>query len=87
MKSVVAIVVPMVLQVLFVAAIVAVTNGTGSFVGLGAILVGLVAIPITALLNWQAVRIAGSGSAPVVRLVAVSMVFPVVILVLYATAS
>ena len=43
--------VPLVAQLAFVIVIILLTNGTGSFVGLGAMDLGLIALPVTAILN------------------------------------
>lgn len=51
-----AVVLPFLLQLGTVAAVVAASTGGGSFVGLGALLGSLVALPLTAVLNALAVR-------------------------------
>lgn len=89
MRFTLAVIVPLVAQVLFVLLIIAATNGTGSFVGLGAMLLGLIAIPLTALINWARTR----KSPPVPALtfttntILITLAFPLAILILYAVAS
>jgi len=76
-------------QVLFVLVIIAATNGTGSFLGLGAMLLGLIAIPLTALVNW--VRTRKSPPVPALTFTTntllIALAFPLVIVILYAVAS
>ena len=43
---------PAALQVLIVWILIAANSGNGSFIGLGAMLLGLIAIPATAIANW-----------------------------------
>ncbi len=50
------VVLPFLVQTGAVAAVIAATNGGGSFVGLAALLTGLVALPLTALANAAALR-------------------------------
>lgn len=89
MKFVLTVLLPLCFQLLFTAAIVFATNGTGSFVGLGALLLGLVAIPLTALINWSRAR--AKPPLPAIELAAktlfTTLVFPVAIIALYAIAS
>ena len=47
---------PALVQMAAVAGVVVATNGGGSFVGLGALLTSLVALPLTALANALALR-------------------------------
>jgi hypothetical protein len=51
MRVTLAVIVPFLAQALSVLLIIAATNGTGSFVGLGAMLLGLIGIPLTALVK------------------------------------
>lgn len=51
MKYVYGVLMPMVIQALVVYVVIAMNTGKGSFVGLGAYLLGLVAIPLTAVIN------------------------------------
>lgn len=47
---------PVLLQLAVTGIVIAVTNGTGSFVGLGAMLLALYGIPATAIANFIAMR-------------------------------
>ncbi len=51
MKYVYAVLIPLLFQVLVVWLVIEMNTGNGSFVGLGAYLLGLVAIPLTAIIN------------------------------------
>lgn len=83
------IVVPLVFQLAFTIAIILATQGTGSFVGLGAMLLGLIALPVTAIVNWSQIR--SQPDRPALQLAAriflVTAVFPAVLVFLYAVAS
>jgi len=83
------VVVPLIAQALFVLAIIFATRGTGSFVGLGAMLFAMVALPITALANWLYTR--RKAPQPVTALAAkvflTTLAFPVAILILNAVVS
>jgi len=88
-RHVLGIVVPLVFQLVFTLAIILATQGTGSFVGLGAMLLGLVALPVTAIVNWSQIR--SQPDRPALQLAAriflISAVFPACLIALYATAS
>ena len=88
-RRVLGILLPLTFQLLFVAAIIAATNGTGSFVGLGAMLLGLVALPLTAILNWAQVRSQPDRPALqlAMRIFWITAIFPALILILFAVAS
>ncbi len=81
--------IPLLLQLLFTLAIILATQGTGSFVGLGAMLLGLIALPVTAIVNWSLVR--SQPGRPALQLAAriflVTAVFPALLIFLYAVAS
>lgn len=51
MKYVYGVILPVLIQVLIVYVVIEMNTGNGSFVGLGAYLVGLIAIPLTAIVN------------------------------------
>jgi hypothetical protein len=89
MRFTLAVIIPLLAQVLFVLVIIVATNGTGSFVGLGAMLLGLIAIPLTALVNW--VRTRKSPPVPALTFTTntllIALAFPLVIVILYAVAS
>jgi hypothetical protein len=88
-RRVLGVVLPLIFQLLFVAVIILATNGTGSFVGLGAMLLGLVALPVTAILNWSQLRSQPERPAlqVAVRIFWITAIFPALILILYAVAS
>jgi len=88
-RRVLGVLLPLIFQLLFVAAIIAATNGTGSFVGLAAMLLGLVALPVTAILNWSQVRSQPDRPALqlAVRIFWITAIFPAFILFLLAVAS
>jgi hypothetical protein len=66
------------LQAAFSFAIILATRGGGSFVGLGAMLLGVIGVPITALVNFLLIRSSRErpGSPYVLRLVIVSLLLP-----------
>ena len=66
------------LQLGFSLAIMLGTRGGGSFVGLGAMLLAVVGIPMTALFNFLLIRanLKGPGSPYVSRLILVSLLLP-----------
>jgi len=66
------------LQVGFSLVIILASSGDGSFVGLGAMLLALLGIPLTALINFLTVRTTrkNAGSPYVLRLVLVSLALP-----------
>lgn len=88
-RHVLGIVVPLVFQLVFTLAIILATQGTGSFVGLGAMLLGLVALPVTAIVNWSLIR--SQPDRPTGQLAAriflVTAIFPACLVFLYAVAS
>ena len=88
-RRVLGILLPMIFQFLFAGAIILATQGTGSFVGLGAMLLGLVALPVTALLNWTQIRSHPELPAPqlAARIFLITAIFPAFLAFLYAVAS
>jgi hypothetical protein len=88
-RRVLGVLLPLVFQLLFVVVIILATNGTGSFVGLAAMLLGLVALPVTAILNWSQVRSHPDRPALQlgVRIFWISAIFPAFLLFLLAVAS
>ncbi len=84
-----AVVLPLLVQAGAVAAVVLATNGGGSFVGLGALLSSLLALPLTALFNALAVR-RRPALHPLVlgaRVLYTSLVYPVLLVVGAALAN
>ena len=77
------------LQVGFSFAIILATRGGGSFVALGAMLLAVGGIPVTALVNFLLVRgnRKNPGSPYVLRLVVVSLLLPVAQLALMILVS
>ena len=88
-RRVLGVLLPLTFQFLFAGAIILATQGTGSFVGLGAMLLGLVALPVTAVLNWA--QVSSNPDRPVLQLAArvflITAVFPALRVILYALAS
>lgn len=76
-------------QVGFSFAIILATRGGGSFVGLGAMLLAVLGIPITALVNFLLIRAnrQRQGSPYVLRLVFVSLLLPAAQLALMILVS
>jgi hypothetical protein len=89
LRFIFAVVVPLVLQVIFALGVITSTNGTGSFVGLGAMLLGLIAIPATAIHNWAVSNPASERSAGrrFNRVVLVTLIFPILLVILLLVAS
>ena len=88
-RKVLGVLLPLVFQILFTLAIILATQGTGSFVGLGAMLLGLVALPVTAIVNWSQVR--SQPDRPALQLAAriflITAIFPACLVALYVLAS
>jgi hypothetical protein len=89
MRFTLAVVVPFLAQLLFVFVIIAVTQGKGSFVGLWAMLLAMLALPLTALINWLRTRRKPPLPAfeHASRNFLTTLAFPVLILILYAVAN
>ena len=89
MKFLAFVLLPALLQLFLAAALISLRKPGGEFVGLGVMLLGLVAIPATALINW--VRTRAQPPQPALALVAktffTTLVFPVLGLLLYVVAS
>lgn len=51
MRYVYGVLIPLLLQALIVYVVIEMNTGNGSFVGLGAYLIGMIAIPLTAVVN------------------------------------
>lgn len=77
------------LQVGFSFAVISATSGGGSFVGLGAMLLAIPGIPLTALINVLLIRSHRKNRAPQFfpRLVLVSLVLPAAQLALMILVS
>lgn len=89
MRWLLAVVLPFLVQLGTVAALIAATTGGGSFVALGALLGGLVALPLTALLNALAVR-KRPALHPLVlgaRVLYTTLAFPVLLVIGAALAN
>jgi hypothetical protein len=80
---------PAVVQLLLAAALISLRKPGGEFVGLGVMLLGLVAIPATTLINWVRTRAQPPQSAleVVAKTFFTTLVFPILGLVLYVVAS
>lgn len=79
----------MLLQVGFSFAIILATSGGGSFVGLGAMLLAVLGIPLTALINFLVIRTHRKNpeSPYVLRVALFSLVLPAAQLVLMILVS
>lgn len=77
------------LQVAFSVAIILASSGGGSFVGLGAMLLAVLGVPLTALVNFLIMRSSRSSPAPatVRRVALVSLVLPTAQLALMILVS
>lgn len=77
--------VPFLVQLAGVLGIIALTNGTGSFVGLAALALGVWVLPITALINWVGSRQPGNrgDGRLIVRTVLLTVTFPALLLALH----
>lgn len=77
------------MQLVIAAALISLRKPGGEFVGLGVMLLGLVAIPLTALVNWARTR--AQPPQGVLELLAktffTTLIFPALGLGLYAVAS
>lgn len=80
---------PATIQLLLAAAIISLRKPGGEFVGLGVMLLGLVAVPATALINWARTRAKPPQSflELVAKTFFTTLVFPALGLVLYVVAS
>lgn len=89
MRFLFAVMLPLAFQVMFTLGVISMTNGSGSFVGLGGMLGGLMAIPLTAQVNWRLSDPArGAGVAQrFQRIFFVTLIFPALLLLLLAVAS
>jgi len=63
MKYVIGVLIPILIQVLFTAVIILANTGNGSWVGLGAFLIAMIAIPVTGLINILVIRNSAGISA------------------------
>lgn len=85
MRYLVNILVPLLLQLLFTWIIIEATRGGGSFVGLAAMLVAVLAVPATAIWNFVRVRRGRevNGGWLFLGSLGTAMVFPVVVVGLF----
>ena len=83
------VVLPFLLQLVFVLGIIALTNGKGSLVGLAAMGLGLWIRPITTRVDWKGCHKAGARSwgRQVMRTAAVTALFPALLVALYVLTS
>jgi len=83
------VVVPLILQVFIGLIFIFASRGSGDFVGLGVMLLGMFAIPITAIFNWARAR--RSPPLPVASMITRTffhtMIFPALCLALHVLAS
>lgn len=80
MRYVAGVGIPLLLQALVTFIVIAAGSGGGSFVGLGAMLLALIGIPVTAIVNGIQIRSRPdrSGFAHVARSVSIGLVLPAV---------
>lgn len=80
---------PTCIQLLIGAAVMFSNKPGGEFVGLGVMLLGMVAIPITAIVNWSRTR--SQPPIPTISLINqtfyTTLIFPVLCIALYVLAS
>jgi len=78
------VVLPLLLQLLFVFIVIEMNTGNGSWVGLGALLLAMFAIPATGISNFMYIRAkAGDiGVAVLGRCFLIALVLPFIILIL-----
>ncbi len=84
MRIITAVVIPALLQCLFVFVVIEMNTGNGSWVGLGALLIGMFAIPATATTNFLYARAnKHRGLASVfMRSILIAIIAPVLTLLL-----
>ena len=89
MKFVCFVVLPLLLQIAAALAIMSMRRLGGEFVGLGIMLMGLVAVPLTALVNWLGTRAKPplGLSTLTARTMYVTLVYPLLCLALFLFAS
>ncbi len=89
MKFLLFVLLPSCLQLLVGAAIMFSHKPGGEFVGLGVMLLGMIAIPVTAAMNWARTR--AKPPLPIIQLVTrtfhTTLVFPALCIALYVVAS
>ena len=89
MKFLLFVLLPTCLQLLVGAAIMLSHKPGGEFVGLGVMLLGMFAVPITAAMNWARMR--ANPPMPTIQLINrtfyTTLVFPALCIALYVVAS
>lgn len=83
MNLLTSILLPFLFQLLFIFLIIMATNGTGSFVGLAAMLLGIFALPITAILNWLVARNTKVWVTGLAKILCITAIFPILISLLF----
>ncbi len=86
MKYIYGVVIPLLIQLLIVYLVIEMNAGNGSFVGLGAYLLGLSAIPLTAVINAIYVNMNPKLSISVVtaRCFLIALITPILMLLMSA---
>ena len=88
MKFIFFVLIPLGIQLLIGAAFMFSHKSGGEFVGLGVMLLGLIAIPVTTIANW--VRIRAQPPISIIKLINItfytSLIFPILCAVLYILA-
>jgi len=80
---------PLLFQAAFTYVMMRAGTGGGSFVGLGAMVLGVIGIPLTAILNIAllSTQSARSGNTPAGRLILITLVLPLLQLALLIAVS
>ncbi len=84
MRYLFGVVVPLLLQILLVLLLIVTNSGNGSWVGLGALLIGMFAVPATAVINILVVRstLTQSAAKTTAKCIGIAMVLPFVVILL-----
>ncbi len=85
MRYVLGLFIPALLQCLLIYFIIEVNTGNGSWLGLGAFLIGIFAVPATMIVNWVYIRNTQSTFQvkTIVRCLSIAAITPVIILFLF----
>jgi hypothetical protein len=89
MKFIFFVLLPLCLQLLIGAAVMFSNKPGGEFVGLGVMLLGMFAVPATAIINWHHTRAQPplTLSQQINRTFYISLIFPALSIALYVLAS
>ena len=87
MRMLIFVVLPLLVQLAIASIFMFARHGGGEFVGLGVMLMGLFAVPVTALVNLMHVRRAPPLIVLINRTIVTTLVFPLLCLGLFLLAS